>query len=159
MREGSVTAQDKATLRERTEKALLSLKVCDPACGSGHFLLAAARRIGRELAKVRTDGAQPTPDELRIAVRDAIQNCIYGVDLNLFAVDLCKVALWIEGFSKGLPLNFLDHRIKCGNSLVGVLDIKCLDEGIPDEAFKPVTGDNKTLASQLKKLIKKTVKL
>ena len=153
--EGSVTAQDKATVRERTEKALLSLKVCDPACGSGHFLLAAARRIGRELAKVRNDGAQPTPDELRIAVRDAIQNCIYGVDLNLFAVDLCKVALWIEGFSKGLPLNFLDHRIKCGNSLVGVLDIKCLDEGIPDEAFKPVTGDNKTLASQLKKINKK----
>jgi hypothetical protein len=154
-REGSVTAQDKETVRERTEKALLSLKVCDPACGSGHFLLAAARRIGRELAKVRTGGAQPTPDELRIAVRDAIQNCIYGVDLNLFAVDLCKVALWIEGFSKGLPLNFLDHRIKCGNSLVGVLDIKCLDEGIPDEAFKPVTGDNKTLASQLKKINKK----
>ena len=153
--EGSVTAQDKATVQERTEKALLSLKVCDPACGSGHFLLAAARRIGRELAKVRTDGAQPTPEELRIAVRDAIQNCIYGVDLNLFAVDLCKVALWIEGFSKGLPLNFLDHRIKCGNSLVGVLDIKCLDEGIPDEAFKPVTGDNKTLASQLKKINKK----
>ncbi|WP_333448601.1 Eco57I restriction-modification methylase domain-containing protein [Microcoleus sp. D3_18_C4] len=154
-REGSVTAQDKATVKQRTEKALLSLKVCDPACGSGHFLLAAARRIGRELAKVRSDGAQPTPDELRIAVRDAIQNCIYGVDLNLFAVDLCKVALWIEGFSKGLPLNFLDHRIKCGNSLVGVLDIKCLDEGIPDEAFKPVTGDNKTLASQLKKINKK----
>jgi type I restriction-modification system DNA methylase subunit len=153
--EGSVTAPDKDTVRERTEKALLSLKVCDPACGSGHFLLAAARRIGRELAKVRTGGAQPTPDELRIAVRDAIQNCIYGVDLNLFAVDLCKVALWIEGFSKGLPLNFLDHRIKCGNSLVGVLDIKCLDEGIPDEAFKPVTGDNKTLASQLKKINKK----
>jgi hypothetical protein len=154
-REGSVTAQDKAIVRERTEKALLSLKVCDPACGSGHFLLAAARRIGRELAKVRNDGAQPTPDELRIAVRDAIQNCIYGVDLNLFAVDLCKVALWIEGFSKGLPLNFLDHRIKCGNSLVGVLDIKCLDEGIPDEAFNPVTGDNKTLASQFKKINKK----
>jgi hypothetical protein len=153
--EGSVTAQDKETVRERTEKALLSLKVCDPACGSGHFLLAAARRIGRELAKVRTGGAQPTPDELRIAVRDAIQNCIYGVDLNLFAVDLCKVALWIEGFSKGLPLNFLDHRIKCGNSLVGVLDIKCLDEGIPDEAFKPLTGDNKTLATQLKKINKK----
>ena len=154
-REGSVTVQDKATVKRRTEQALLSLKVCDPACGSGHFLLAAARRIGRELAKVRTEGAQPTPDELRIAVRDAIQNCIYGVDLNLFAVDLCKVALWIEGFSKGLPLNFLDHRIKCGNSLVGVLDIKCLDEGIPDEAFKPVTGDNKTLASQFKKINKK----
>ncbi|MGL5063879.1 MAG: Eco57I restriction-modification methylase domain-containing protein, partial [Microcoleus sp.] len=76
-------------------------------------------------------------------------------DLNPLAVDLCKVALWIEGFSKGLPLNFLDHRIKCGNSLVGVLDIQCLDSGIPDEAFKPVTGDDKTLAAKLKKSNKK----
>ena len=63
--------------------------------------------------------------------------------------------MWIEGFSRGLPLNFLDHRIKCGNSLVGVLDLNCLDEGIPDEAFKPVTGDDKKLASSIKKENKK----
>jgi type I restriction-modification system DNA methylase subunit len=137
--------------KDGAEALLLTLKICDPACGSGHFLLAAARRIGRELAKVRTGGAQPTPDELRIAVRDVIQNCIYGVDLNPLAVDLCKVALWIEGFAKGLPLNFLDHRIKCGNSLVGVLNLSCLDEGIPDEAFKAVTGDDKKWATALKK--------
>ncbi|HEY9609637.1 Eco57I restriction-modification methylase domain-containing protein [Allocoleopsis sp.] len=137
------------------EAALLSLKVCDPACGSGHFLLAAARRIGKELAKVRTGEAQPGPKPLSKAIRDAIQNCIYGVDLNPLAVDLCKVALWIEGFNRGFPLNFLDHRIKCGNSLVGVLDLDCLKEGIPDEAFKAVTGDDKTLSSQFKKRNKK----
>jgi hypothetical protein len=137
------------------EAALLSLKVCDPACGSGHFLLAAARRIGKELAKVRTGEAQPGAELLRKAIRDAIQNCIYGVDLNTLAVDLCKVALWIEGFNRGFPLNFLDHRIKCGNSLVGVLDLDCLKEGIPDEAFKAVTGDDKTLSSQFKKRNKK----
>ncbi|MEH2241367.1 MAG: hypothetical protein V7K85_01025 [Nostoc sp.] len=73
------------------------------------------------------------------------------MDLNPLAVDLCKVALWIEGFSRGFPLNFLDHRIKCGNSLVGVMDLSCLNEGIPDEAFKPVTGDDKKLSTQLKK--------
>ncbi|WP_236146892.1 Eco57I restriction-modification methylase domain-containing protein [Scytonema millei] len=137
------------------ETALLSLKVCDPACGSGHFLLAAARRIGKELAIVRTGEAQPGVEPLRKAIRDIVQNCIYGVDLNPLAVDLCKVALWIEGFNRGLPLNFLDHRIKCGNSLVGVLDLACLDEGIPDEAFKPVTGDDKQLASRWKKENKK----
>lgn len=137
------------------EAALLSLKACDPACGSGHFLLAAARRIGKELARVRTGEAQPGPEPLRKAIRDAIQNCIYGVDLNPLAVDLCKVALWIEGFNRGLPLNFLDHRIKCGNSLVGVMDLDCLKDGIPDEAFKAVTGDDKTLSSQLKKRNKK----
>ncbi len=133
------------------EQALLSLKIVDPACGSGHFLLAAARRVGKELAKIRTGETQPPPEPLREAMRDVIQNCIYGVDLNPLAVDLCKVALWIEGFCSGKPLNFLDHRIKCGNSLVGVLDIECLDEGIPDEAFKAVTGDEKKLATELKK--------
>ncbi|MHC5853953.1 Eco57I restriction-modification methylase domain-containing protein [Nostoc sp.] len=140
---------------QELEKALLSLKVCDPACGSGHFLLAAARRIGKELAKVRTGEAEPGIEPLKLAIRDVIQNCIYGVDLNPLAVDLCKVALWIEGFPGKLPLSFLDHRIKCGNSLVGVLDIKCLSKGIPDEAYKPVTGDDKTLATQLKKRNKK----
>ncbi|WP_244329159.1 DNA methyltransferase [Tolypothrix sp. PCC 7910] len=140
---------------QELEKALLDLKVCDPACGSGHFLLAAARRIGKELAKVRTGEAEPGSEPLKLAIRDVIQNCIYGVDLNPLAVDLCKVALWIEGFPGKLPLTFLDHRIKCGNSLVGVLDINCLDEGIPDEAYKAVTGDDKKLATQLKKRNKK----
>ncbi len=138
-----------------SQEALLSLKVCDPSCGSGHFLLAASRRIAKQLAVIRTGEAQPGPEPLRKAIRDVIQHCIYGVDLNPLAVDLCKVALWIEGFSKGLPLNFLDHRIKCGNALVGVLDISCLDQGIPDEAFKPVTGDDKAIATSLKKLNKK----
>jgi len=63
-------------------KALLALKVCDISVGSGHFLLAAARRIGKELAKVRTGEEQPTPVQLRQAVREVIQHCIYGVDLN-----------------------------------------------------------------------------
>ncbi|MBE9078409.1 N-6 DNA methylase [Romeria aff. gracilis LEGE 07310] len=137
--------------QQAQSQALLSLKICDPACGSGHFLLAAARRIGKELAQVRTGEAQPGPEPLRVAIRDVIQHCIYGVDLNPLAVDLCKVALWLEGLCRGLSLNFLDHRIKCGNSLVGVLDLDCLKEGIPDNAFKPVTGDDKKLASQFKK--------
>jgi hypothetical protein len=136
---------------EVKQHALLSLKICDPACGSGHFLLAAARRVGKELARVRTGEIQPSPEPLRQAIRDVIQHCIYGVDLNPLAVDLCKVALWIEGFCKGMPLNFLDHRIKCGNSLVGVMDLEVLKEGIPDNAYTAVTGDDKALATKLKK--------
>ncbi|MEH1950327.1 MAG: N-6 DNA methylase [Nostoc sp.] len=138
-------------LKRNYEQSLLDLKIVDPACGSGHFLLAAARRVGKELAKIRTGEAEPGSEPLKLAIRDVIQNCIYGVDLNPLAVDLCKVALWIEGFSRGFPLNFLDHRIKCGNSLVGVMDLSCLNEGIPDEAFKPVTGDDKKLSTLLKK--------
>ena len=139
------------TLQEQQETALLSITVCDPACGSGHFLLAAARRIGKELAKVRTGETQPGVEPIRKAIRDVIQHCIYGVDFNPLAVDLCKVALWIEGFNRGKPLSFLDHRIKCGNSLVGVLDLDCLTDGIPDDAYKAVTGDNKATATLIKK--------
>ncbi|MEC4818137.1 MAG: DNA methyltransferase [Scytonema sp. PMC 1069.18] len=146
---------NKTKSNDELEKTLLNLKVCDPACGSGHFLLAAARRIGKELARVRTGETEPGSEPLKLAIRDVIQNCIYGVDINPLAVDLCKVALWIEGFPGKLPLNFLDHRIKCGNSLVGVLDISCLDDGIPDEAYKAVTGDDKKLSTQLKKRNKK----
>ncbi|MCG6133485.1 MAG: N-6 DNA methylase [Nostoc sp. LLA-1] len=155
VRSQTTTPSNPDELRRNLEQGLLSLKVCDPACGSGHFLLAAARRVGKELAKVRTGEAEPGSEPLKLAIRDVIQNCIYGVDLNPLAVDLCKVALWIEGFPGKLPLSFLDHRIKCGNSLVGVLDIGCLDEGIPDEAYKAVTGDDKPLATQLKKRNKK----
>ena len=136
---------------EAQEQALLTLKVCDPACGSGHFLLAASRRIGKELARIRTGEPQPGPEPLRVAIRDVIQHCVYGVDLNPLAVDLCKVALWLEGLCRGVSLNFLDHRIKNGNSLVGVLNLDCLKEGIPDNAYKPVTGDDKSLATQFKK--------
>jgi hypothetical protein len=132
------------------EAALLSITICDPSCGSGHFLLAAARRLGKELARVRTGEHQPGLEHIRPATRDVIQNCIYGVDLNPLAVDLCKVALWIEGYNKGYPLSFLDHRIKCGNSLVGVMDLGCLKEGIPEGAYTAVTGDNKAVATKLK---------
>jgi hypothetical protein len=140
-----------AKQKERQERAILSMTVCDPACGSGHFLLAAARRLGRELAKVRTGEDEPTPKEFHLAVRDVIAHCIHGVDVNPLAVDLCKLALWLEGHWTGKPLSFLDHRIKLGNSLIGVLDMEVLKQGIPDEAFTPVTGDDKKVASAFKK--------
>ena len=137
------------------EATLLTLSVCDPACGSGHFLLAAARTIGRELAKARTGDEEPAPEQMRIAIRDAITHCIYGVDKNPLAVDLCKVALWLEGHTKAKPLTFLDHRIRCGDSLVGVFDLSVLKDGIPDDAFTAVTGDDKAVARDLKKQNKK----
>ncbi len=134
------------------EETILNIKVCDPACGSGHFLLAAARYLARELAMARTGGDEASPEELRRALREVIGRCIYGVDKNPLAVELCKVALWIEGHEPGKPLSFLDHRIKCGDSLVGVMDIEAVSNtGIPDEAFKPVTGDDKEIAKELKK--------
>lgn len=133
------------------EKGLLSLSVCDVACGSGHILLSAARRIGFELAKVRSGEDQPTPSLLRIAVRDVIRNCIYGVDLNPLAVELCKVALWLEAHQPGEPLNFLDHHIKCGNAIVGLAHFEELKNGIATEAFKTLPGDDSEVAATFRR--------
>ena len=141
-----------APSRQGKERAILSMKVCDMACGSGHFLLAAARRLGKELAKVRTGEDEPSPERVREAIREVMSHCIYGVDKNPLAVELCRVALWLESHTEGKPLTFLDHRIRCGDSLVGVFDLAVLENGIPDEAFKPVAGDDKKAARELKRL-------
>lgn len=141
---------DKLTETDR-DAALLSLRVADIACGSGHILLAAARRIAIELAIVRTDEEQPSPPAIRAATRDVIKNCIYGVDLNPLAVELCKVALWLEAHIPGEPLNFLDHHIKCGNAIVGYAKREELERGIPDEAFANQPGDEKDIAALFRK--------
>jgi len=133
------------------EKNLLSLRVCDVACGSGHILLNAARRIATELAIVRTGEDQPSPLAFREAVRDVIRHCIYGVDLNPLAVELCKVALWLEAHVPGESLNFLDHHIKCGNAIVGLAHEAELQRGIPEEAFNRLPGDDKDIASAFRK--------
>ncbi len=133
------------------EKGLLSLTICDVACGSGHILLSAARRVGFELAKIRSKEDQPTPSVLRVAVRDVIRHCIYGVDLNPLAVELCKVALWLEAHEPGEPLNFLNHHIKCGNAIVGLAHAEELENGISTKAFKELPGDVKEIASSFRK--------
>lgn len=146
--------QDRLAQAGRSQKAreaaILSIKVCDPACGSGHFLLAVARRLGQELARVRYGEDQPSPENFRRAIRSVVPRCIYGVDYNPLAVDLCKLALWLEGHSAGLPLSFLDSHIRWGNSLVGTWN-NLVEAGIPDEAYNPVTGDDRTIASVFKK--------
>ncbi len=150
-RSAGVSPTSEADRRKAQEADILALKVCDVACGSGHILLAAARRIGVELAILRSGDDQPSPSALREAVRDAIRHCIYGMDLNPLAVELCKVALWLEAHVPGQPLSFLDHRIKCGNAIVGLAHRDELQRGIPDEAFKTLPGDDKDLAAALRK--------
>jgi len=127
------------------EDALLGVRVLDPACGSGHFLLAAARRIATRLAQARTQGLA-SPADYRHALRDVVRACIHGVDRNPMAVELTKAALWIETVEPGKPLGFLDANIRCGDSLFGVFDLKALADGIPDAAYKPLAGDDKEAA-------------
>ncbi|OUC08800.1 hypothetical protein RY27_06820, partial [Litorilinea aerophila] len=142
----------KAATRDEKEAAILGMKVLDPACGSGHFLLAAARRLGKELARVRTGEDEPAPEAIQAGVRDVIAHSIYGVDRNPLAVELARVALWLEGHAAGKPLTFLAHHIRHGDSLVGIVDVQALEDGIPDEAFQPVHGDDRRTANRIKRL-------
>ncbi len=136
----------KKVSKENTIKALLKLKICDVACGSGHILLSAARRIALAVARVQTDEDQPNPLSIRKAMKDVVRNCIYGVDKNPLAVELCKIALWLEAYNPGEPLNFLDHHIKCGDAIVGLGHRSELEKGIADEAFKTLAVDDKDIS-------------
>lgn len=132
---------------------LLKLTVLDPACGSGHFLLAAARRIATRVARHRAGGI-PSAADFRHALREVACRCLYGVDRNPMAVELTKVALWIEALEPGRPLAFFDAQIRCGDSLIGVFGRGMLREGLPDEAYKPLTGDDKELSRRYARLNK-----
>lgn len=132
---------------------LLKLTVVDPACGSGHFLLAAARRIATRVARHRAGGI-PSVGDFRHALREVACRCLYGVDRNPMAVELTKVALWIEVLEPGRPLAFFDAQIRCGDSLIGVFGRAMLLEGLPDEAYKPLTGDDKELSRRYARLNK-----
>ncbi|MEU5714514.1 DNA methyltransferase [Streptomyces sp. NPDC020403] len=129
---------------------LLSLTVCDPACGSGHFLVASARRIAKRVASVRERNPEPTVDAVRHALHQVVARCVYGVDLNPMAVELAKVSLWLEAMEPGKALGFLDAHVKHGNGLIGATP-KLLADGIPDDAFKPIEGDDKKYAAGLVK--------
>lgn len=131
--------------------ALLALKVIDPASGSGHFLLAAARRIAADVARLDADSNIPEAQAFRHALREVVAHCIYGVDLNPLAVELCQTALWLETLEPGKPLGFLDHRIRHGNSLVGILDPAIMAEGIPDKAYTAHSGDDRPTCTALKR--------
>jgi hypothetical protein len=141
----------------RTPEEILALKVCDPACGSGTFPVAALRfltdalysslhhhgRISetgdRAIVRLLDRGAASEAEDLlgserltcrpsdetfeprlkAVLRRHVVERCVYGVDLDPLAVELCRLALWIETMDRDLPFSFLDHKIKCGNSLVG----------------------------------------
>ncbi|MDO5500966.1 MAG: N-6 DNA methylase, partial [Propionibacteriaceae bacterium] len=132
------------------EQNLLAMTVCDPACGSGGFLVASARRIAQRLAEVRAGEDQASPEQVQHAMREVAARCIYGVDLNDLAGEIAKVSLWLETMEPGRPLSFLDARIRTGNALMGATPA-LIDSGVPDGAFKELDGDDKKVASALRK--------
>lgn len=132
---------DEAQRADDPQRAVLAITVCDPACGSGHFLVAAANRIAKRLAAVRTGDPEPSPSDLRTALRDVVGHSIYGVDVNPMAVELCKVSLWMEALEPGRPLAFLESHVRPGNALLGALP-GLMEGGIPGAAFQAVRGDD-----------------
>lgn len=142
---------------ENPVRGLLGVTVIDPACGSGHFLLAAARRIAKRVVRLR-HGDIHTEQQRLAALRDVVRSCIHGVDRNPMAVELSKVALWIETVEPGKPLGFLDTNIRLGDSLLGIFNLDALRKGIPDAAYKPLTGDDKTVAKDFARKNKDEIK-
>lgn len=111
---------------DASPEAVLSLKVCDPACGSGAFLVEACRQLGARLEqawdmhKAEKPGIPADEDEVIHARRLVAQRCLYGVDRNPMAVDLARLSLWLATLAREHEFTFLDHAIKAGDSLVGL---------------------------------------
>ena len=131
-----------------SQAALLAITVCDPACGSGHFLLGAARRLATRLAQLRAQGT-PSGEDFRHALRDVVTHCIFGVDRNPMAIELARMSLWLEAMTPDMPLGFLDHHLQCGDALLGLTDLAALERGIPKDAFKALSGDDKDVCKEL----------
>lgn len=131
---------------DQAAEALLNLRIIDPACGSGHFLLAAARRLATRIARLTSPGT-PSEADYRHWLREVARRSLFGVDRNPMAIELAKVALWIETVEPGKPLSFLDAHLRCGDALLGVYDLSALQIGVPDEAYRPLTGDDKKALS------------
>ncbi|VXD22965.1 Genome sequencing data, contig C321 [Planktothrix serta PCC 8927] len=140
--------KDLKRLQRDAQTTLLDIKICDPAMGSGHFLVEAVDYLTDELIRILSQYPEQNPvlemlDQTRQSILDNLEQqgitinpdrleptqllqrvvmkrCIYGVDLNSMAVELAKVSLWLHSFTIGAPLSFLDHHLRCGNSLIGI---------------------------------------
>ena len=121
---------------------ILITKVLDPAMGSGHFLVEATDFLARELVKTLGESTgEVQEDDIRWARREVVEKCIFGVDLNPLAVELAKLSLWLYTVARNRPLSFLDHHLRCGNSLIGAW--------IKDLGNLPIVTKKKTKTQQL----------
>ena len=149
---GPAEGLPKEQWRLRSAKELLALKICDMACGSGAFLVQACRYMATRLleawaavqranpgtVRITPDGElseahpseQPIPDDpderQTYALRIVAQRCLYGVDINPLAAEMAKLSLWLLTLAKDKPFEFLDHAIRCGDSLIGIHNVEQL---------------------------------
>lgn len=130
---------------DEAERDLLTLRILDPAVGSGRFLVAAARRLARRVTQLRASRRVPT----MTATRDVVEQCLYGVDLDPDSIGVAKVALWLECGRAPRTREVLDRHLKVGNSLVGATE-EWVAEGIPDNAYDLRNDDDISLVRQLR---------
>jgi hypothetical protein len=132
-RPGPAQGAERGVWRAKTARELLALKVVDPAMGSGAFLVSACRYLADRVVDAwdrdgapddvaELVGADGDPEELLLAARRLVAaRCLYGVDRDDMAVELAKLSLWLVTLAKNKPFGFLDHALRCGDSLVGLL--------------------------------------
>jgi methylase of polypeptide subunit release factors len=158
---GPAEGLDRASWKLRSAKEILELRVCDPAMGSGAFLVQVCRYLSERLIEAWREaqedvreitiegrsatgaiGELPVPpepeDRLSLARRLIAERCIYGVDVNPMAVEMAKLSIWLITLAKGRPFEFLDHALKCGDSLIGIHDLDQVRQFHPD----PVRGQD-----------------
>lgn len=141
---------EQAMAQDEAEAALLAIKICDPCCGTGEVLLAAAQRVAQRLVRVRTGSAGTRPEDLQTTLYEVLCSCCYGVDPCELAVEVCQLTLAFASMAPGQSLTFLDQRIRCGHPGLGAAP-DFLEQGIPTTAFTCLPGDQRRLAAALQR--------
>lgn len=137
----------KAEVRDDHKKfvdRILNLKILDPAMGSGHFLVEITNFLAEEVVDhiESEETSEENDDDMTLAKRMIVEKCIYGVDSNPLATELAKVSLWLSTISRMKPLNFLDHHLKCGNSLIGA-SVEDIVRVLPATKLKKGSGSSR----------------
>lgn len=152
---GPAQTADTSQWKIRPSSEILDLKVCDPAVGSGAILVAACRYLGERLVEAWRAEGDPRTDELATAADDptrlevvvearrlVAERCCYGVDRNPMAVEMAKLSMWLTTVAKDQPFSFLDHAIKCGDSLLGIWNF----DQLRHLHFDPAAGRDRNLS-------------
>ncbi|MEU2222018.1 type IIL restriction-modification enzyme MmeI [Streptomyces sp. NPDC018347] len=161
---GPVEGAEPGVWRAKSADELLKLRVLDPAMGSGAFLVSACRYLADRVveawlrepelpAEIRKDVDRDDHEQLQqIARRLVADRCMYGVDRDPMAVELAKLSLWLVTLAKGRPFSFLDHALRCGDSLVGVIDVRQI------KAFH-LDWQNRQLSAEVERALRFTEEL
>lgn len=167
-RPGPHQTDDQSSWRPVSSHDILRLRVADIACGSGAFLVAAARYLARKLVEAwHAEGSMTMPPhELEVAaLRQVVARCLYGADINGMAVEMCKLSLWLVSLDRDLPFSFVDDKVLHGNSLLGITDLRQLRElrmDVPEtvrDALFYVSGGEVVQALDIEPVMRRVVDL